>query len=74
MEFWAASCGPCRIATPHVAQVAHDLAGRAIVLKVDTKKFPQLTSRYNIQRIPSFTVFAGGALRFPQAGLVMRTR
>lgn len=70
VDFWAAWCGPCRSAAPEVKRAAELLAGKAIVLKVDTEANPSLAARYGVRSIPNFALFNGGQLRWQQVGVI----
>jgi len=60
VDFWADWCGPCRMVAPEVKKAAENLAGRALVLKVDTEANPELSARFGIRSIPTIGVFKDG--------------
>jgi thioredoxin 2 len=60
VDFWAPWCGPCRMMAPQFEQAARSLAGRALLIKVDTDSVPELGARYGIRSIPTLAVFRGG--------------
>jgi thioredoxin 2 len=73
VDFWAAWCGPCKMAAPEVSALAREMAGRAVVVKVDTEKHPEVAARFRVQGIPNFVVLRNGQVERQQAGLAARS-
>jgi thioredoxin 2 len=60
VDFWAAWCGPCRMISPVLEDLAKSHAGHLKVVKVDVDANPALAARFGAQSIPLLVVIRGG--------------
>ena len=62
VDFWATWCGPCKMISPIVDQIATEMAGTAKVGKVNVDDSVELARRFNVRSIPTLLFFKGGEL------------
>ena len=60
IDFWATWCGPCKMISPIVDQVATEVAGTAKVGKVNVDEAAELARRYNVRNIPTLVFIKNG--------------
>ncbi|GAA2251546.1 MULTISPECIES: thioredoxin [Kitasatospora] len=68
VDLWAAWCGPCRLVSPELEQVARDLAGRIKLVKVDVDASPEVARRFDVQAVPTLLVLDLGQVVARQTG------
>ena len=62
VDFWAPWCGPCRMITPFIEQLADEFHGKAVVCKVNVDDEPAIAERFGVTTIPTVMVFKGGLM------------
>ena len=62
VDFYATWCGPCQMMAPILEQVGATLRDRLQVVKIDTDKYPNLASKYQIEALPTLVLFKDGKL------------
>ncbi len=68
VDLWAPWCGPCRMVSPVLEQLATDLAGRMKLVKVNSDVAPQLSRRFEVQAIPTLVLLDHGRVVARQTG------
>jgi thioredoxin 1 len=72
VDFHALWCGPCKVQSPVLKEVAHELGDEIRVIKIDVDRNPGLAKRYNIQGVPTLMIFKNGEIKYKQAGVHTR--
>jgi thioredoxin 1 len=62
VDFWAPWCGPCKMVSPAVTELAEELKEHLTVGKMNVDENPQATAKYSIFSIPSLKVFKDGKI------------
>lgn len=68
LDFWAGWCGPCRMISPFIDQIAKEYEGRLKVGKVNVDEEEELSARHGITTIPTLVVYKGGQIVNQAAG------
>ncbi|HVG39295.1 MAG TPA: thioredoxin [Pyrinomonadaceae bacterium] len=62
LDCWAPWCGPCRMITPIMNQLAAEANGRYVIAKLNVDENPRTAAQFRIQSIPTMLIFKNGQL------------
>ncbi|NUU07872.1 thioredoxin [Leifsonia sp. C5G2] len=68
VDMWATWCGPCRMVSPVLEELATERAGEVKLVKVDVDRAPRLSSRFAVQAVPTLMILDHGEVIARQAG------
>ena len=74
VDFWAEWCGPCKMITPILEEIATEYAGKVQVAKLNIDDNPETPPRYGIRCIPTLMLFKGGNVEATTVGAVSKSQ
>ena len=72
VDFWAEWCGPCKMLTPTINEIANEYSGKAVIGKLNIDENPTIAAEYGIRSIPSLLFFKDGKVQKQIMGAVAK--
>lgn len=72
VDFWAPWCGPCRVLSPIIEELAEELQGKVKVAKVNVDENGEIASQYNVMGIPTIIFFKNGQMVDQHVGVLQK--
>jgi thioredoxin 1 len=74
VDFWAEWCGPCKMISPMVDEIAQSYEGRLKVAKINIDHNQQTPRTYAVRGIPTLMLFKDGKVQATQVGAVSKAQ
>lgn len=69
VDFWAPWCGPCRMLTPVIEELAEEFDGKANICKVNTDEEQELATKFSVRSIPTIVLIKDGEVQDTMMGV-----
>jgi thioredoxin 1 len=74
VDFHAIWCSPCKMQSPILKEVAGEYGEKVRIIKIDVDHNPEISSRYNVQSVPTLMIFKNGKLVWRQSGVASKAQ
>ncbi len=74
LDYWAEWCGPCKMLSPILDEIAADYAGRIKVAKMNIDDNQNTPANYGVRGIPTLMIFKNGAVEATKVGAMSKSQ
>ncbi len=72
VDFWAEWCGPCKVLSPILDEIANEYDGRITIAKINVDENKRIPPKYGIRGIPTMLLFKDGIVEATKVGVLSK--